>query len=196
MKKQTKIKKIILRSAKIPAFILKVLLEVSMVTIDTFTSRPTYQFKTINYKELWNEPLFGYPDVKPKQLKPRSISAALQRLQKQGLVNCENRQWTLTKEGKNFMESAFQYKKFRNKKLIPPKDGVKRIVIFDIPETEKNKRDWIRGELAYHGYEALQKSVWIGTCPLLPELIKTIDFLGMSSYLHIFSIKDEGTISS
>lgn len=199
MKKQTKTKKIILRYAKIPAFILKVLLEMSMVTIDTFTSRPTYQFKTINYKKLWNEPLFNnsnFKETKPDQLKPRSISAALQRLQKQGLVIRANKQWTLTKVGKSFAESVFKYKKFRNKKLIPLKDGIKRIVIFDIPETEKNKRDWIRGELAYHGYEALQKSVWIGTRPLLPELIKAIDFLGMSSYVHIFSVKDEGTISS
>lgn len=192
-------RKIFVHSGKISAMILKIILTAGMVTFESLTSRPTYQFKTINYKDLWNEPLFGNSDfneIKPKKLKPRSISAALQRLQRQGLVTHINEQWTLTKEGKNFVESAFQYKKFRNKKLIPPKDGLKRIVIFDIPETEKNKRDWIRGELAYHGYEALQKSVWIGTRPLLPELIKTIDFLSMSSYVHIFSIKDEGTILS
>ena len=193
---KTVARKIFIHSGKISSMILKIILVMGMTTFETLTSRPTYNYKTINYKELWNEPFFGYPKVNPKIIKPRSISAALQRLQKQGLVIHENGKWIFTKAGKNFAESAFKYKKFRNKNLLPKKDGVKRIMIFDVPETEKEKRDWLRGELVHHDYEPLQKSVWIGNRPLLPEFIKTIDFLGMSSYIHIFSIKDEGTIFS
>jgi hypothetical protein len=192
-------KKIIVHSGKISAVILKVLLIAGATTIDQMFSPSLYKIRPINYKELWNEPFWDWdnkPEIFKQKIKPRSISAALQRLQKQGLVMRENKQWTLTKIGKNFMESSFQYKKFRNKRKLSPKDNVKRIVIFDVPEKEKEKRNWLRGELIYHEYEPLQKSVWIGYRSLLPEFIKTIDFLNMNSYVHIFSIKDEGTIFS
>lgn len=186
-------KKIIVHSGKISIALLKIMLAVGAVTIDSFFS-PSLNVTRVNYKELLNEPLWD-SGIKLNKLKPRSISAALQRLQKQGLVMHEDRKWSLTKVGKNFIESSFQYKKFRNKKQLLQKDDTKRIVIFDIPEKEKEKRNWLRGELIYHQYEPLQKSVWIGYRPLLPELIKTIDFLNMSSYVHVFSIKDEGTIT-
>lgn len=192
-------KNIIIHSAKVPAMILKILLIVGTTTADQMFSPSLYRVQPINYKELWNEPLWDW-DNKPEKfvqkIKPRSISAALQRLQKQGLVIHEHRQWTLTKTGKDFAKSSFQYKKFRNKEKLPRKDNITKIVIFDVPETEKRKREWLRGELIYHEYKPLQKSVWIGNRPLLPELIKTIDFLNMSSYIHIFSVKDKGTINS
>lgn len=192
-------KNIIIHSAKVPAMILKILLIVGATTVDQMFSPSLYRAQPINYKELWNESLWDW-DNKPEKLvqkiKPRSISAALQRLQKQGLVIHEHKQWTLTKTGKDFAESSFQYKKFRNKGRLPRKDNTTRIVIFDVPETEKRKREWLRGELIYHEYKPLQKSVWIGNRSLLPELIKTIDFLNMSSYVHIFSVKNKGTINS
>lgn len=195
MSKKTLAKKIIKHSGKLSLFLLSILLEVGATTVNAFFN-PTYSYERINYKKLWNQLEPETTSTKIKELKPRTISTTLQRLQKQGLVVRENRNWSLTKDGEKFIKSFFDLRLKYGKHKLPEKDGISRIVIFDIPEKERDKRDWIRGELLYHQYEPLQKSVWIGYCPLLPQLIENIDHMGLSKYIHIFSVKDEGTINS
>jgi len=188
-------KKFVVQSGKISAMIIKVLLVAGFSTIDQILS-PHY-VQRINYKKLWNEPLFDFSaEFKtPIQiLKRKSIYAGLYRLKKQGLVSNSQDNWSLTKEGKDFTQSFFKLHSKYSKTKLSETDDIKRIVIFDIPEKNREKRNWIRGELIYHEYKPLQKSVWIGHRPLLPQFIENIEFLDLSEHVHIFSIKDEGTI--
>lgn len=194
MRKKVLAKKIIKQSGKLSLFLLSVLLEVGATTINAFF-HPTYSYEQINYKKLWDQ-LEPDPSNKPKQIKPRSISTALQRLQKQGLVLHQSRNWSLTKEGEKFARSFFDLRLKYGKHKLPEKDGLIRIIIYDIPEKEREKRDWIKGELLYHEYEPLQKSVWIGYRTLLPQFIQNIDFMELGEHVHIFSVKDKGTMSS
>lgn len=194
MRKRVLAKKIIKQSGKLSLFLLSVLLKAGIVTIDAFLN-PTYAYERIDYKKLWDqlEPDLNF--TKNKELKPRTISTTLQRLQKQGLVFCEKRNWSLTKNGGKFLKSFFDLRLKYGKYKLPEKDHVTRIIVFDIPEKEREKRDWLRGELLYHQYEPLQKSVWIGYCPLLPKFIENIDSMNLTEKIHIFSVKDRGTIN-
>lgn len=194
MRKKTLAKKIIKQSGKLSLFILSVLLEAGAITVNAFLN-PTYSYERLNYKRLWDQLEPDTSNPKSKQIKPRSISVALQRLQKQKLVINQNGNWSLSKEGKKFTRSFFDLRLKYSKHKLPEKDGVTRIVVFDIPEKERDKRGWIRGELVYQDYKPLQQSVWIGYRPLLPEFIQNIDFMDLGEYVHIFSIKDEGTIN-
>ncbi|OHA03375.1 MAG: hypothetical protein A3C92_00330 [Candidatus Sungbacteria bacterium RIFCSPHIGHO2_02_FULL_53_17] len=77
---------------------------------------------------------------------------------------------------------------------MPKKDGKLRIVIFDIPERDRRKRDWLRVQLLANDFEPLQKSVWTGTRPLSVTLMKEIDALNLGAYIHIMSIGEKGTL--
>ncbi len=73
-------------------------------------------------------------------------------------------------------------------------DGVERLVIFDIPEKERRKRDAIRLELAAAGYRQLQKSVWHGNKPLPEDFLELVDALELRSRLRVFSVREKGTL--
>lgn len=77
----------------------------------------------------------------------------------------------------------------------PPKpDGITRLLMFDIPEDERKKRDRLRVQLIAVGFKPLQKSVWIGGCPLPEDLLKEWDTLGLTSYIHLVSLDKKGTL--
>ena len=63
-----------------------------------------------------------------------------------------------------------------------------------IAEADRKKRHWLRSELISFGYIALQKSVWIGNCPLPDYFIHHIDDLNISKEVHIFTVSKSGTI--
>lgn len=77
---------------------------------------------------------------------------------------------------------------------LPGPDGITRLVIFDIPEQERKKRDSIRLELVAAGFKQLQKSVWVGDRPLPRDFLELLDNLDTRGKVHIFSVKEQGTL--
>lgn len=59
-------------------------------------------------------------------------------------------------------------------------DGYWRIVMFDIPEFQKKKRDALRRELAACGFKKLQASVWVSPdeCEEYVKLLKADQHIG------------------
>ena len=78
------------------------------------------------------------------------------------------------------------YKTTRSQHLI--------IVIFDIPEKERNKRDWLRDVLNNLEFKKLQKSVMIGYNKIPEELLSDLRRLKIFKNVHVFSVRQEGTI--
>lgn len=131
-----------------------------------------------------------------------SISGILSRLRREGLVTRDGARktslWRITGRGRLHLRvlPVATDPLPRRERIIPKKDGKLRIVIFDIPERDRRKRDWLRVQLLVSGFEPLQKSVWTGTQPLPETLIEDIDALNMGSYVHIMSIGQRGTLLS
>lgn len=122
-----------------------------------------------------------------------NFSTTLSRLSKQGLVKrkgCRRfASWILTKEGKDKLKS---YKYVIN----PTKpDGIPRLVMYDIPETERKKRDLLRYELVACDYKQLQRSVWIGYRPLPEEFIESLKEMKLRNKVQIVSIHKTGTLN-
>ena len=145
-----------------------------------------------------------------KQAPPRHIKldlklkiafwSLLSKLKKENLIK-QNRSGKIliTKKGKKYLQQKNEkplklIKKYEkgnicnNRKII--------LVIFDIPEAERNKRTWIRFHLEQLEFKVLQKSVWWGTTGLPKEFIKDLKKYELLPYVHIFSVKDGGTIST
>jgi len=63
------------------------------------------------------------------------------------------------------------------------------IVIFDVPEFERKKRDWLRIELRSEGFIILQKSAWFGP-PIPYEFANRLRDLGILPYMKFFEAKE------
>mgnify|MGYP001617546583 CR=1 FL=1 len=126
------------------------------------------------------------------------ISSLLSKLKKEGLIDgrkgSRTKEWFLTERGRKRLEelsSIFLLPRFRYKK---EKDDGLNLVIFDIPETHKRKREWLRGSLIALDFKLLQKSVWMGNNKVTEEFIQDIRTLGLLDFIHIFRVKKTGTL--
>ena len=138
---------------------------------------------------IWRNVL-GMPDK--YEFSPKTFSVILSRLKNQKLIvkKGEHRKslWSLTKKGESYSDVIIL--------SLPKKDGIARLVMFDIPEIERKKRDLVRYELVACGYKQLQKSVWIGYRPLPEKFVKSLDDLKLKDKVHIVSINKTGTIET
>ncbi len=127
------------------------------------------------------------------QFKRKTFSVIISRLQSEGLVARSKtipKAWHLTSRGLQQLHEEQE----REKVGLPPEDGIGRLVIFDIPEEERKKRYALRAELLASGFHPLQKSVWYGERPLPNTFIEFIDELNLAKCIHIFSVRERGTI--
>ena len=70
-----------------------------------------------------------------------------------------------------------------------PKDAPKNlIVMYDIPQDKKPKRDWFRFHLRKFGYEMIQKSVWVGPSPLPKEFISYVKQIHLNETIKTFKL--------
>lgn len=122
--------------------------------------------------------------------------AQLSYLRRNGFVEHEKTEskniWRITKIGKE------KWEKLKKKINLPihknyklENDKKHTIVIFDIPEKEKQKREWIRNQLVFIGFTMLQKSVWIGKGKIPQEFFEDIAAIKLNQYLHIFRVTSD-----
>lgn len=165
--------------------VLEKLAEFGEGTLDAFFP------KNYAYTALWR-PILGL-DQK-KKIPRKTISTILWRLKQQGLVERTGAKkiarWQVTPTGRGYLHPK---EPLQDKNRSS--DGITRLVIFDIPEIERKKRDMIRAELVGCQFTQLQKSVWMGQFPLPEDFITLIDTLELNGKIHIFSVRDPGTIA-
>jgi len=137
----------------------------------------------------------NFSDERPrKKFKAEVMRTTLYRLKKRGFAEHNNHVWKLTAQGKEYLGAKLA-------RLLPsrrgkPLKGKKKnlIVAFDIPEIMRRKRDWLREELAWYGFEQLQKSVWFGPGLLPEEFIKDCQRLDIFQYLRFFQATEKEII--
>ena len=81
--------------------------------------------------------------------------------------------------------------RFKEEKLQKRKDGKWIMVIFDIPEKERQKRDIFRDALLGMGFTFFQKSIWISPFDVLDKVEKIIRDLKIWKYVRIFLIEEK-----
>ena len=171
-----------IRRQTITGLILRKIGEAGVLTFDVFFP-PQYSYAQVSRL------LFGVDGS--LRANPQTVSSLLSRLRRQGLVARNGSRgaysWRLTKRGRE-RTATYAFSE------VPAPDGISRLVIFDIPERERKKRDVVRAELIACNFRRLQKSVWIGENPLPEDFLTLVDDLRLKQKLHIFSIREHGTI--
>lgn len=105
-----------------------------------------------------------------------NIRVTLWRLEKRGMIEKRENKYILSSLGKDFFEKRKQPKKW---------DGKWRMIIFDIPESERANRIWLRTQLIRAEYQSLQRSIYLGKNPLPEFLFDEIKNRKMLSYIRI-----------
>jgi len=189
-----------MRHGKLIYKILEALQDSAETTIDLLT------IFTLPYSESYKRIRslrYGSPKFKTnwaeEYLKNQQFYSLLNRLKNQGFIKKEKENkktiWSITRKG---LEKLKILKK-KNKKILInyPKEKSDKliIVIFDIPEKERHKRNWLRSVLASLDFKFLQQSVWIGKTKIPEEFLNDLRNKKMLDYVHIFKVSKSGTIN-
>jgi len=60
--------------------------------------------------------------------------------------------------------------------------------MFDIPESDKREREWLRWHLKKFKYTMIQKSVWVGPEPLPKDFISYSKEAGIWDFIKTFKL--------
>jgi DNA-binding PadR family transcriptional regulator len=153
------------------------------------------------YKELFSKPK-RLSFEEHRKIERQKFYSLLHHLQKEGFVekhkNKEKRNsfWKITLKGKKKLKEI----KEKQNNILPKtkyeaqKDNEFKIIIFDIPEKDRRKRNWLRQNLLALEFSPLQKSVWGGNTKLPEDFLKELKELSILPYLEIFAVSKSGTI--
>lgn len=116
----------------------------------------------------------------------QSIRVTLSRLKKAGYISKNNKDWLLTKKGTAYRKQALLYSYIPSP--FSPSVKNKLIISFDVPESRRIDRNWLRNQIRIFGYTMLQQSLWIGPGPLPKEFKERLSTLKLDALVKIFSL--------
>ncbi len=127
---------------------------------------------------------FGIPEF--KKYRTGSVRATFSRLLADGLVeDCGDLR--ITVKGKEYIKRKIDSLKQFDFRFA--KDAPKNLmVMFDVPETKKAEREWLRWQLKKFSYLMIQKSVWVGPSPLPKEFMEYVEEIGLKDSLKTFKL--------
>lgn len=173
--------------------------ETTMDLLDIFASNYVDSYQKIR-RGLVDGPRQFNKDWTNWYIERQKFYSLLNQLKNQGFVEKsknpnEKTIWNITKKGleKLMIEKNNQSGQSREN-YKKEADNRFKVIIFDVPEREKEKRSWLRGVLYALGFSLLQKSVWIGKNKIPEKFIKELKRRGMISYIHIFMVNKKGSI--
>lgn len=94
---------------------------------------------------------------------------------------------------KELKKQQSSYRPFNEYPVV--KDGLVRIVSFDIPEHKRVKRAWLRGALKQLEFSLRKQSCWIGTTKLPKEFMADLVELKLMQYVDILEVSKKGTLT-
>ena len=128
--------------------------------------------------------LLGLP--KFKKYSPGSLRGTMSRLKKEGFIeNCDG--LFITPKGRNYIKRKIDSLKQFDFKF--GKDASKNLILmFDVPETKKAEREWLRWHLKKFNYILMQKSVWVGPSPLPKAFLDYVKSIGLKNDVKTFKL--------
>lgn len=171
------------------------------ILLNIFIGNNTY--KNLKRKVMYSTlPNFSRTDkikMDPLLLEKHKFYSLLSRLKKQGFIKKEQKEnkifWKITPRGEQRIEKLKTIFHFPRINYKTEKDDGINLIIFDIPEKHRAKRQWLRHVLLSLDFTILQKSVWIGKNKLPEEFLKALAELDLMNFIHILKIFKTGTIT-
>jgi len=122
-----------------------------------------------------------------------NFHSLLSYLKKDGLIEKKGGEWHITEPGKDKLHS---YDKYPDSKYTGDTNNNLIIVAFDVPESERYKRDWLRSALKNMGLKMVQQSVWAGKRKLSKKFLDDLHKMNSAQYIDIFTVTKSGSLRS
>ena len=128
----------------------------------------------------------------------QNLYSLISYLEKQGLIEkSQNHRIInilLTPKGKNRIKEKEKEAAFAARYSKIEGDKNTTIVMFDIPESKRGKRAWLRAVLVNMGFKMVQQSVWTAKKKLPASFLKDLQHFNLLRYVEIFIAQKEGTL--
>ena len=140
-------------------------------------------YKELNYKGV-KVNIFGIPTFLIRN--KNSYYSTLNRLKHGGYIVRSGNGWRTTVEGRERIKKTDSLRSFNSP--FTDKSRKNLLLIFDIPEPEKVKREWLRMHLKEFGYIMIQKSVWFGPSPLPKDFLVYLKSIRLDKRIKTFRL--------
>jgi DNA-binding transcriptional regulator PaaX len=110
----------------------------------------------------------------PNNASKKKVYDTLFRLTGQGLVKLENDRYSITEDAGILIHT-----------IDKKRDGIWKIIIFDIPETKRQVRNVLRSKLTSLGFKKWQNSIWISPFTLAPEIEAELNELAKHYFIRV-----------
>jgi DNA-binding transcriptional regulator PaaX len=114
-----------------------------------------------------------------KSFNKKEIYNTVYRLIGQELLKADGKLYTITQRGRQFINKYF-----------PKKDGVWKIIIFDIPEKKRYIRTVLRSRLESLGFRKWQNSIWISPYALDPSIEDELKEMAKHYFVRLIKTTD------
>ncbi len=115
-------------------------------------------------------------------------------LRNQGLVLKNKKDFfNITKNGIAKVLRLEKLKSFQPEYGIRSSDEIK-IIVFDIPESQRIDRYWLRLALKNLKFTFLQKSVWVGKTIIPEDFLDDLHERGIFDFVEILAVTKKGTL--
>lgn len=184
-----------MRRARKTEEILRTLGKNAMKTVEILDEiLPNYHRSYLTAKRsLYKGAVAAKKDLK-EMLAKQQFYSLLNQLKRQDLIKNEKTNkgtiWKATISGlkklKLIQENKMNYVSESSDKL--------KIIIYDVPEKERQKRLWLHEALKMFEFRKLQKSVYIGKSQIPEKFLYDLHKKRILSYVHIFEVGKSGTV--
>jgi DNA-binding transcriptional regulator PaaX len=125
----------------------------------------------------------------------RSFENTLYRLRRDGLVDRSGKP-QITALGRRTLRDLKGLKRatLPSPTYHPTAAATLKIIIFDIPEQERRKRNWLNAALQNLKFRRLQKSVFIGKQNIPEQFLADLERLRLLPYVEIFAVSKTGSL--
>lgn len=110
----------------------------------------------------------------PDEASKKKIYDTLFRLTAQALVNFHNDRYSISEDGAIVIHT-----------IDKKRDGVWKIILFDIPEKKRQVRNVLRSKLTSLGFKKWQNSIWISPYTLAPEIEAELNELAKHYFIRL-----------
>lgn len=139
-----------------------------------------------NSNKIYREILWSRIKKRNREINPAAFRQQLYRLEKRGLIKTNRQEVSFCRAD---LIKHITQKNFIMRDISPGKSE-KVILSFDIPETKKKTRDWLRNQIKYWDFKMIHKSLWLGGGPLPKEFYRRLKDLKIDQNVKIFRVKN------
>ena len=125
-----------------------------------------------------------------------SVYTEFSRLKRGGYITQENKYWRLSSKGEEYVKNRPYILDKEFKHSFSDKQPKTLILMFDIPESRKNDRDWLRKILRSFHYVMIQKSVWVWPSPLPKDFLQLLQKVKLKNSIKTFKLAKGYTIKT